>query len=219
MSWDQVNLFIESVVSIFAIVTPGGNLPIFLSLTEDASPRERQRVFRLATLVAFGIVAAMALVGQYLLWHVFHITFDEFRFGGGLILIVVGIRRILARPERHGATAVDPASRESEQIRLAVSPIASPLLVGPGTIVTVMLVVNRATGSMGFLGGELYALSACLINFVLVGLVLNWSHLAYRFMGRIGATAVGRVMDIFIVAIGVKFIFDSVAAFVQTVHT
>jgi len=87
--------------------------------------------------------------------------------------------------------------------RLAVTPIASPLLVGPGSIVNVMLIDNQQ--------GRLFALGACVVAFVGVILILNYAHVLYRLMGRIGALAVGRMMQIFIVAIGIKFCFGALA--------
>ena len=199
---DAVTRFFNAVLSIFAIVNPIGSLPIFVSLTEDASVQERRRVFRLAGIIAFVIICVMAAGGNYLLNNVFGIGFEEFRFGGGLLLIVVGVQGILEKPVKHALTAVDPASRQSEQIRLAVSPIASPLLTGPGAIVTVMLIANRE--------GVGYALAACLVCFAFVILILNYAHLVFKLLGKIGTLAIGRVMDIFIVAIGVNFIFGAV---------
>ncbi len=197
-SWD-VETFIRAVISIFAIVNPVGNLPIFLGLTENAGPAERRRVFRLASIVALCIIVAMALGGKYLLHDVFNITFDEFRIGGGMLLIAIALVRILSRSDKRMPLA--PQQAVQEQTRIAVSPIASPLLVGPGSIITVMLIANNQ--------GVLYALAASAVCFVLVALILHYAELAFRIMGPVGSMALGRVMDIFIMAIGVHFIVQS----------
>ena len=207
MGWNEVKLFAEAAISIFAIVNPVGGLPMFASLTEDASPRERRRVLRLGGVVAMGVIVVMALAGQFLLQGFFHIGIQEFAFGGGLLLIVTGIRGILDTAHSHqGAAQLDREKVEMEQMSLAVSPIAVPLLAGPGSVVTVMLMVNQH--------GRLYALGACLVAFVFVVAVMNYADLAYRLMGRLGAMAVGRVMHIFIVAIGVKFCFQALRAMI-----
>jgi multiple antibiotic resistance protein len=199
----DVNGFFQAVVSIFAIVNPIGNLPIFVGLTEEAPLPEQRRVFRLATIVAFGIVVVMAIGGKYLLRDVFHISLDEFRLAGGVLLIVMGVLRVIELQPRHANHDDAGAGQlQAAYTRLAISPIASPLLVGPGSIVVVMLIADRS--------GVLFALAAAAVCFAMVLLILNWAHLAFRLMGKIGSLAVGRVMNIFIAAIGVHFVAESV---------
>jgi multiple antibiotic resistance protein len=197
-NWELGRTFFASVVSIFAVVNALGNLPVFVGLTEHIEPVKRRKLFRLAGVTALAIILAMGLVGEILMNVVFHVEVDrEFAFAGGLTLIVIGIRNILGNH-----TAPPPSDEEHQreaEIRLAVSPIAIPLLVGPGSIVTVMLIASSY--------GRPYALAASVMAFVFVLAVLNWAHVLNRLMGRVGSLAVGRVMQIFIIAIGVKFCF------------
>ena len=199
MEWDNLRSFLGAVISIFAIVNPIGSLPILVSLTGNAPPAQRRRVMRVAGLVSLAIIMSMAVAGQFLLNVVFGIRIEEFMLGGGLLLMVVGIHRIL--DSRSGSTAPREESPEAT-LSLAVSPIACPLLVGPGSIVTVMLLVDRA--------GLVYAVGATLAAFFFVILVLMYSHVLYRLIGRLGALALGRIMEIFIVAIGVHFVISAV---------
>lgn len=137
--------FAEAVVSIFVIVNPLGNLPLFAGLAEEVPDNEKRRVFHLAGVVAFCILSAFAVVGKYVMRDIFHISIAEFTFGGGLLLVVIGVYNIMAR-SRRPAPAIEPhdsAAVSEQEITLAVSPIAFPLLVGPGSIVTVMLIVDR----------------------------------------------------------------------------
>lgn len=201
---EWVQRFIEAAISIFAIVNPIGNLPLLGALTEDSPPPERRRIFRLAGLTALCILVGMAIGGQFLLTSVFHVSIPEFTFGGGVLLAVISIRNILSRmgpPQKTGSPSgvVSVRTGEADEITLAISPIAFPLLVGPGSIVTVMLVVSRDGLGLG--------LAASLAAFVFILAILNWSHALLRLMGRIGSLAVGRVLQIFILAIGVHFMF------------
>lgn len=216
MNWAELNTFLQSVITIFAIVDPVGSLPIFVGLTEGVNQQERRRVFRLAGVIAFALICIMAIAGQYILKGVFGLGLDEFRVGGGLLLILVGVQGIMERPKK-GQTPATPEPQAvadvtnalaAEHVGLAVSPIAVPLLAGPGAIVTVMLIANRESATYGPVGGVLYALAACSVCFIFVLAILNWAHVVFRLLGRIGTIAVARVMDIFIVAIGVRFIFD-----------
>ena len=133
--WNEFRSFLEAVISIFAIVNPIGNLPIFTSLSQGYTTRERRHIFRVAGVTSLVIICLMAVMGQYVMTYVFHVSLNEFMFGGGIILMVVGIKNILTSTEREYAAAAgqDDSAREESQISLAVSPIASPLLVGPGS--------------------------------------------------------------------------------------
>ncbi len=206
MTWEDARVFLEAVISILAIVNPIGNLPVFVGLIEDFEPSERRRMLNLAGITAFIIVVVMAVGGQFLLKYVFHISMTEFTFGGGLILIVVGIRSILVRDKgrKQPAEKLDPQTRKDEEVGIAVSPIASPLLVGPGTIVTVMLISQRDIW---------FGLAAALVAFAVVMTVLNLTQFIYRVMGRVGTLAVGRIMQIFIVAIGCHFVLKAIMEF------
>jgi len=200
------------VISIFAIVNPFGILPVLVSLTSDLEPAPRTRLLRTASVAAFMILAIMAVAGDFLLRTVFHIHLEEFAFGGGLMLIVVGIHNLLGRggvEANHAASGPREAGvNYSERIALAVSPIACPLLVGPGAIVTVMLIVNRS--------GVGFGLGASLVAFLFVVLVMQSANAAFRLLGPVILMAIGRVMQIFIVAIGVHFVFTSLAQMFPT---
>ena len=199
--WETIRPFLEAAVAIFAIVNPIGSLPFLIGLTYGATPQQRKRLVRVAGMTALAIVVAIAVAGDFLLKSVFQVSINEFAFGGGLLLIVVGIRSILSE-EKSGGPPLEGQEADMRKVIIAVSPIACPLLVGPGTIVTTMLIVSQH--------GVLYALGACLTAFVFVILILNYSHVLFRVMGTVVTVAVGRIMDIFIVAIGVRFMFNAV---------
>jgi multiple antibiotic resistance protein len=203
MTISDISSFMQAVISIFVIVNPLGNLPLFAGLAEDVPDREKRRVFRLAGLVAFCIISAFAVVGKYIMRNVFHITIAEFTFGGGLLLVVIGIYNIMARSRRptSASNEQDSTNISDREITLAVSPIAFPLLVGPGSIVTVMLIVDNH--------GSLYGVAASAAAFIFVMAVLHWSDILLKLMGKVGAVAIGRVLQIFIVAMGVHFIFSA----------
>lgn len=188
--------FITACLSLFAIVDPVGGIPVFVGLTRGIDDRERRRVMRLAVLTAFALVLAFALTGTVIMREVFHITMSEFTFAGGLLLVVVGIRDMMAA----GGIEEDTAQKHPLHYRaVAISPIAIPLLAGPGTIVTVILYQDQY--------GLLFVLLMCLAVFSVSLLVLSFSGAISRVLGRVGMLAVSRVMQIFIIAIGVRFMF------------
>jgi multiple antibiotic resistance protein len=195
--------FMQSALFLFAIVDPVGGIPIFIGLTEGTDDHERRRVLRIALLTAFALVVAFALVGSVIMTHVFRISMGEFTFAGGLLLAIVGIRDIVAA----GHHGIKPDSSEEgvkqRSMRLhalAVSPIAIPLLAGPGTIVTVILFQGQY--------GHMFALAVCLAVFAATFVILNFANAIARLFGPVGMLAVSRVMQIFIIAIGVSFMFS-----------
>ena len=197
-------IFFQAVLSLFAIVDPLGGLPVFIALTRDLSEQERRRIFRLAVIIAFLLIVLFALVGSYVMQHVFHIALSEFAFAGGLLLVVVGIREMIVtgNPEETiPGQSREMASRHYQAV--AVSPIACPLLAGPGTIVTVILFQGQH--------GHLFAISVCTVVFALTMLILSFASRLSRLMGPIGMLAVARIMQIFIIAIGVHFMFMGLA--------
>ncbi|HLA38815.1 MAG TPA: MarC family protein [Candidatus Glassbacteria bacterium] len=197
--------FFQAVLSLFAIVDPVGGIPVFISLTQGVTETERRRLLRFATLTALALVVSFALVGSAVMQYVFHIRVSEFTFAGGLLLVVVGIRDMLlgGSPETENAVTDDPGRRRQRLHALAVSPIAVPLLAGPGTIVTVILFKGQY--------GQLFAVGVCVVVFAFSLLILNYAGWISRVIGRVGMLAVSRVMQIFIIAIGVNFMFRGLA--------
>ncbi|MBN2290609.1 MAG: MarC family protein [Candidatus Glassbacteria bacterium] len=193
--------FLQAVLSLFAIVDPVGGLPVFLGLTQGATDSERRRVFTTAVITAFLVVLGFALTGSYIMRHVFHISLYEFTFAGGLLLVVVGIHEMLASHDyKAGQGGEAPEAEKHRRLHaLAISPIACPLLAGPGTIVTVILFERQS--------GLLFAVALCVVVFSATMLILAFAGAISRLIRPIGMLAVARIMQIFIIAIGVHFMF------------
>jgi multiple antibiotic resistance protein len=193
--------FLQAALSLFAIVDPIGGLPVFIALTEGISDSERRRIFRFAVIIAFLLIVAFALVGSYVMSHIFHISLSEFTFAGGLLLVVVGIREMIVTGDLESGVlgGADSQAKEHHYQAVAVSPIACPLLAGPGTIVTVILFQGQY--------GQLFSVSVCTVVFALTAVILNFASRISRLIGKVGMLAVARIMQIFIIAIGVHFMF------------
>jgi multiple antibiotic resistance protein len=200
IGWEEIREFSKAAISIFAIVNPVGALPLLMGITEGEEPRQRKRLVRVASVAALAVISVTAVAGDFLMETVFQVHINQFTLGGGILLIVFGIRNMLVPPT--ALKAESASESEHRKVLLAVSPIACPLLVGPGAIVTAMLISRQHS--------PLYALGACLAAFVFVALILNFSHVLYRVLGPIVTLAVGRILQIFIVAIGTQFIVRAV---------
>lgn len=200
--WTSLQPFVASVVSLFAIIDPLGGLPVFLSMTNDLPSRAQRYVFRVAWLISLGGVVVMAYAGELILQYVFHVEFGSFMIGGGLVLAVVAVRTIVSGHAGNNQPAAQAGSAREQLIARAASPIACPLMVGPGSIVTSMFIVRQQ--------GPIVGLLAIVVAFGLVLAVLHWSQLLIRRLGRIGPIIIERIMMIFIAAIGVDFIYRGI---------
>lgn len=185
---------LDSVILLFAIVDAPGNLPIFIELTEEMDPPTRRKAYDLATVAGLAVVVLFSLVGRFVLSRVFQIAVSEFQIAGGVLLVAIGVRAMLGG---------ERGSRANGQgLEVAAVPMACPLLVGPGAIVTTMLIVERS--------GLLHALAAAVIVFALVRVIFWLADPIRRLVGRLGLMILSRIMHIFIVAIGIHYVLAGI---------
>ena len=181
---------IRGFTSLFIVVDPLGNLPIFMGLTERMNESERRRVFRTATVTGFILLLTFAAAGQQLL-NLFGISIPSFMIAGGLLLLIISIQLLVSE--------IEVGETEPPESVGAV-PIACPLLVGPGAITTTILNLQTI--------GPVATVMSVVLIFLVVWLVLRFIDPLYRFLGKRGALVVSRVMALFIAAIAVQYIID-----------
>lgn len=196
---EALPVIVSSVISLFAILNPIGLIPVYEELLADVEPRRRPGLFLVTTLTGFLTLTVLTFTGRFIMDSVFHITIEEFRIAGGIILTVLGVKRVVFLSHEHWDTA------HHDLAELGAVPMAVPLLVGPGSIVTGILILDRE--------GALVAFLSIVISFLIVIAVLNLSSLLFRLLGRLGILVVGRILYIFIAAIGVHFLLSGLSNF------
>lgn len=148
---------IHAFVSLFAVVNPVGNVPLFLALTADQSADARQKTARKALLTAFGILVVFLLLGRLIL-ALFGISLAAFRVAGGMIIFSIAFQLLQAKTSHVHGLHDDEHAEGVEKNDVAVTPLATPLLAGPGTITAVMAlsgpdtVLSLIAVSVGILG-------------------------------------------------------------------
>ncbi len=199
MNLNLFTLWIHLTIALFAVLNPVGNVPLFLALTADRDGPAQRRIAREAVLVAFAIVMVFALFGQMIL-GVFGITLNAFRVAGGIILFTIALRLLEANPSHMH----QPREGEGEEDDVAVTPLGTPLLAGPGTIATVM-----GLGAHGSL------VSADLLVFSSVGTVLLLTYFIFRSapsigrrLGPTGINIVTRLMGLLLAVVAVQMAAD-----------
>ena len=187
--------YINAFLAIFAVMNPVGSLPIFADMTDSLDKSTRRKVFHVATLTGLVTLMILTFAGQWVMDTVFLIEMSEFKIAGGIMLVVIAVRNIVFQGEEskpNGASAVE----------MGAVPIAVPILVGPGAVITGILVLNR--------DGALVAAVSIAAVFVATWLVMQGCHLLNRLLGRIGSLALSRILQIFICAIGAHFLTSGI---------
>lgn len=200
----NLDVFVSALVTLFVIVDPPGCAPIFASLTPHASPAQRRSMAIRATLVAAGILLFFALLGRAFL-NALGIGLDAFSIAGGILLFLFATDMIFEkRTERRESRAKEVASREVEDV--SVFPMAIPMIAGPGSIATIMLLVARAEAPE--------ARAAVFLALAIVLVVTLAALLAARplmnLLGEKVEAMITRLLGVILAALGAQIVVDGV---------
>jgi len=191
--------FLQAFIMLFAIFDPVGNLPIFFSLTADFPEKERRKVAARSSILAFIILVIFAYGGFYLL-SLLRITLNDFKIVSGIILLIFAVEYVLGREKRY--------AREGKPEEIAVFPMATPLLAGPGSISVVMLTVNPPFGPVT-------TLTIIILNVLIAWILLGLGSKLRGLLGYQGAAVISRIMGLIIGAIAVSFIRDGIMGILE----
>ena len=184
-------------ISLFAIIDPVGIIPIIIAFTAGMTAQKRERVGRMASLSVLMILLAALLLGEAILGF-FGISMHSFPTAGGILLLLMSITMLLGNKQAHTPEDIDVDATSS----IAIVPLSTPLLAGPGAISTVILDAHKGTnaGHYGMMALVLVALS---LTVWLTFLIAPWVS---QRLGRIGSNIVTRLMGLLLAAIAVEFI-------------
>lgn len=187
------------------IIDPVGMIPLTLVSTAN-SPQRRQRVVNEAVLVAAAVILVMGLIGRPLLAYL-GITLPAFTIAGGLLLFLIAIDMLFARPT--GAKQTKEEARQAREAdNPAVFPLAVPMIAGPGTIATVLLLGGLTHGDdMRILVVFLAFASALVVTW----LCMSGATLLQRVIGKTGIHVVTRLLGIILAALAVQFVINGLA--------
>ncbi|HEX6338883.1 MAG TPA: MarC family protein [Jiangellaceae bacterium] len=194
-------LFGEVFVTLFVIMDPPGTVPIFLALTGSLRSAERKRAAWVAVAVAFGVIVVFALFGQIILDYL-GISLPALQTAGGLLLLLVALQLLTGELD-------DPARPASGNV--AMVPLGTPLLAGPGAIVATMVFVQRSDETADYL-----AVAAAIIAVhVLLWIFMRYSVVILRILRESGILLLTRIAGLLLAAIAVQLVADAVRAFVE----
>jgi multiple antibiotic resistance protein len=188
-------------VTLFVIMDPPGTVPIFLGLTSKMDAPARSRAARQAVLVALLVIVVFAIFGQGILDYL-HISLPALQAAGGLLLLLVALELLTGKADEPSATA---------DVNVALVPLGTPLLAGPGAIVATMVFVQQADGTPDVVA---IAVGIVLVHLALY-LAMRFAGQVHRLLGEGGVMLVTRIAGLLLSAIAVQLVADAVRAFVE----
>ena len=178
---------LEAFIALFVIMDPIGNLPLFISLTKGMPKNEVRKNVERATIVA-GLLLFLFLFFGLKIFDFLGIDLNSFQIAGGIILLIIGVLYVFGLSHKyvkaHGSD-------------LSV-PVGTPLLTGPGVIMTTLILVNEK--------GTLVTVIAAFLTLLATWFVLMYSSNLYKVLGEHWTNIISRIMGIILAAIAVKFI-------------
>jgi multiple antibiotic resistance protein len=202
----DVAAFANIVLSLFVIVDPVGCLPVFAAITRRKTAEQRRETIRRAVAIAFCVLVGFALLGHWMLAYL-GIGMPAVRIAGGILLFLIGIEMLYGRVTQTTTSAGDEEEAVEKQ-DVSITPLAIPLLAGPGSIAAVILL----SGNAGRFRDVLPVLAAVAIVLAATWLLLATTDTLLRVLGRIGVRVVARVMGLLLLLLSVQQVIDGLRA-------
>ena len=197
-------LFVSALVTFLVVIDPPGCAPIFAGLTKDATAVHRRAMAIRAVLVASGILLFFGLLGEDLL-RALGISLSAFRIAGGIMLFLIAVDMVFEkRTERRENRAQEVSESEADDV--SVFPMAIPMIAGPGSIASIMLLTARSSGFV-----------ETLIVFAALGLTLALTLVALlaagplmRLLGHKIEAMITRILGVILAALAAQFVIDGI---------
>jgi len=200
--------FINSFVLFFITIDTIGNLPFFLSLTEDAKFKKKTEIAIRSTVIAFFILIAFAYIGRYLL-EALGVSLDSLKIAGGVILMFIAIDILFEKRKIRREKKVEQALDEKNYDEIIVFPIAIPFIAGPSTLASIILLIGNYANFPELQIPVILALIAALI--VSLILMIGGSYII-KYLPKQFLHITARVMAFILAALATQFIVDGIKA-------
>lgn len=201
-----MDLFLVAFGALFSIINPLGTVPVFVGLTQEHAKKERAKIAFWTALDVLIILLLSFFAGQYIL-SFFGITLNALKIAGGLIITSSGFALLTGKFREHKGMK---RKRVQEDIHnrdaISLTPLAIPMLAGPGTI-SLLITYNQ---EYTLTKEVLIILSAVVLVAVAIYLILKSAHFIVKFLGASGINALSRIIGFIVIAIGVQYIISSV---------
>jgi multiple antibiotic resistance protein len=201
-------LFAKAFLTLFVVIDPVGLAPLYLALVSDRTEAEQSQIATRAVLVSAAILLAFGLTGAYVL-HNLGISLQAFQIAAGVLLFKIALDMIFVHQERETEAEVEEAGNRRD---VSVFPLAIPLIAGPGSLASI-LVLSRE--SANYYLGLSVVLAAAAAVLVLCYVFLLLSRPLAKVLGQIGINVVTRVLGVLLAALAVQYMLDGLLSLLQ----
>lgn len=186
-------------ITLLAVLNPFGNLTQFLAMSDGLPLALRKKLFRTILYTALAIVLAFLFLGPLIMNYIFRVSLDDLRISGGLVLIIMAIKNLLFST-KVATQSFDSCKEinEKEILRQSLIPMAFPMLVGPGTLASVIVISED--------GGLDVAFGGVIIAFIFMFILFHFAATIEKIVGKLILHVFSRIAQVFIVAMGCKMI-------------
>ncbi|HEY0112245.1 MAG TPA: MarC family protein [Allosphingosinicella sp.] len=202
----MIELFFSAFATFFVIIDPPGCAPIFAGLTRESPPAQRRMMAIRSVLVAAGILLFFSLFGEDLLDKL-GISLAAFRIAGGIMLFLIALEMVFERRTQRRETRAQEVSADPEHEDVSVFPMAIPMIAGPGSIASVMLLMAKSDG----LTESLVVLGSLAAVLVLTLLALIAAGPLMRLLGHRTEAMLTRLLGVILAALAAQFVIDGIS--------
>jgi multiple antibiotic resistance protein len=203
--------------SLFAVIDPLGVIPFFSGLTSGMDRRQKRKVLVKSLITAFFVLLTFTVAGHQLL-ELFGITLNAFRIAGGVIFFGIGLDMLQSRPQRWRtgigrayAKDVELHEHDDEEDDPSITPLAIPMIAGPGSITTVMMLTPQAPASLGIP----LVLGSVLGILLLTGGILMGADAVLARLGRTGMKVIEKLMGLLVTVIAVQLMIEGITPVIK----
>ncbi len=201
----MIELFLSAFAMLFVVIDPPGCAPIYAGLTKGAGAAQQRAMAMRAVMIATAILLVFALVGEALL-RTLGISLSAFRIAGGIMLFIIALEMVFEKRQERREDRAEKVMQTPEVEDVSVFPMAMPMIAGPGSIATTMLLVSRAEGP-----GQTAAVFGALL--LVLALTLGALLAAGPLMRLLGAkieSVITRLLGVLLAALAIQFVIDGV---------
>ena len=203
----MLDLFLSAFITLFVVIDPPGCAPIYAGLVKGATHRQAMTMAARACVIAMMILVVFALFGENLLGAL-HIELNSFRIAGGIMLFVIALDMVFEKRTQRREERADKIKATPEVEDVSVFPMAMPMIAGPGSIATIMLLTQRAQGTTETLV-VLAALSAVML---LTLAALAAAGPLMKLLGTRVEAVITRLLGVLLAALAAQYVIDGVKA-------
>jgi len=208
-----MDLFFYIFAALFSVLNPIGAIPVFVGLTQDYSKTDLNKTALWTAINVFIILVVSYFIGEYVL-RFFGISLEALRIAGGLIIANSGFGLLSGKVKKRKGINKKVESEAQEKQAIALTPLAMPLLAGPGSI-SLLIAFYQEHNNIAAISIAIGAILAVAFS---IYLVLNSAHYLVKYLGESGIVAISRIVGFFVIAIGIQYIVNAVLKIIEVSH-